>query len=277
MVPHHVVALSTLGISTALVLDVGYKEALAIPVVEAVTLLDSVQFAPLGGSIIHFRIMDELVQRKALIKVDGDEKVIEANLEETILEDIKIKTCFVTTFERGAVLAQQKLNENKQDEIECAIRNPPPDVKFPIRGNTILTVPGSLRESVSEVLFEMYGEEHTLPTLIIDAILSCPMDCRKPLASNIVLIGGSTMLAGFKHRLFKEIQHLAMQSKRYKELSFADSFKFHRLPCKENYASWLGASIFSTSDLLSMRSTTYEQYLKNDERIADWSTWIFAT
>lgn len=276
MIPSHVVALSTLGINSALVLDVGYKEATAIPVIDVVTLLDSVQFGPLGGNIIHYRIMDELIQRKAIIKENADEKIIEKPLEETILEDIKIKTCFVTNFERGAILAQQKLNDTKLTNIECSITNSPPSVCFPLYGNTILKVPGSLRESVCEVLFEMYGEEHTIPTLIIDAILRCPVDCRKVLASNIVLIGGTVMIPGFKHRLYKEIKHLSSKSERYKKLSFANDFKFHQLPCKENYASWLGASIFSTSDLLSMRSTTYEQYLKNNEKIHDWSTWIFA-
>ncbi|KAI2805816.1 Actin- protein 10 [Blomia tropicalis] len=273
VVAHHVVVLCTLGINTGLILDIGYKEATVIPIVDAVTLLDSVQFAPLGGKSIHYRIMDEIIQRKAEVK-DGDQmKHVETRLEESILEDIKIKTCFVTTIERGSILAQQKLNEQTSLKVDCSITKPPPAVRFPIGGNKILKIPGSLRESVCEVLFEMYGEEHTLPTLIIDAILSCPVDCRRQLASNIVLIGGTAMLPGFKHRLFKEIKHLTTNSKRYKQLSFANDFKFHKLPCKENYACWLGASIFATNDLLSMRSLTCEQYLRNNETIKDWSNY----
>lgn len=255
-----------------MVLDVGYKEATAIPVVEAVTLLDSVQFAPLGGKSIHYRVMDELIQRKAIVKENDQQRYVDKMLDEAILEDIKIKTCFVTTIERGSHLAQQKLTEqDTAPPVECSIQKPPPPVRFPIHGNKIITIPGSLRESVCEVLFEMYGEEHTLPTLIIDAILHCPMDCRRQLASNIVLIGGTSMLPGFKHRLFKEIKHLTTSSQRYKQLSFAGDFKFHMLPCKENYASWLGASIFATTDLLTMRSLTNEQYTKNNQPVNDWS------
>ena len=214
--------MSTLGINTGLVLDVGYNEAVAFTVVEGVTLLDSVRFAPLGGKSIHYRIMDELVQREAIIQENDVQRVVTGLLEEDILEEIKIKTCFVNTFERGSLLAQQKLDDREVPaDVECPITKPPPSARFPLYGNQILTVPGSLRESVCEVLFEMYGEEHTLPTLIIDAILSCPMDCRRQLASNIVVIGGTAMLPGLKHRLMKEIKHLTTNSERYKQVLFA--------------------------------------------------------
>ena len=275
LVPNHVMVLATLGINTGLVLDVGYKEATAIPIVESVTLLDLVKFAPLGSKSIHYRINDELIQRNAIILENGQESPVGDSLSETILEDIKIKTCFVTTIERGSHLVYQKLSDEaksqKQPPVECSITRPPPAVRFPVEGNKLLKIPGSLRESVCEVLFEMYGEEHTLPTLVIDAILSCPVDCRRQLASNIVLVGGTVMLPGFKHRLFQEIKHLTTNSERYKQLSFAGDFKFHKLPCKENYGNWLGASIFATSDLLLMRSITSEQY-KASQRVTDWSS-----
>lgn len=275
LVPNHVMVLATLGINTGLVLDVGYKEATAIPIVESVTLLDLVKFAPLGSKSIHYRINDELIQRNAIIRENGVETPVGDSLSEAILEDIKIKTCFVTTIERGAHLVYQKLSDEvksqKQPPVECSITRPPPAVRFPVEGNKILKIPGSLRESVCEVLFEMYGEEHTLPTLVIDAILSCPVDCRRQLASNIVLVGGTVMLPGFKHRLFQEIKHLTTNSQRYKQLSFAGDFKFHKLPCKENYGNWLGASIFATSDLLHLRAITSEQY-KESKKVTDWSS-----
>lgn len=199
------------------------------------------------------------------------------HLDESVLEDIKVKTCFVTTYQRGSYLAQQKCdNSGDLASSSCPIKNPPPNILFHLNGNQILTIPGDLRESVCEVMFEMYGEEHTLPTLIIDLILKCPRDVRKQLASNIVLIGGTAMLAGFKHRLVEELIHLSTNSQRYqsKALSFTNDFKVHALPCKANVASWLGASIFASSELLAMRSVTYEQFVKNNCKIADWSEWI---
>nr|XP_027203016.1 actin-related protein 10-like [Dermatophagoides pteronyssinus] len=282
-VPNHVVVMATLGINTALVFDIGYAEAIAIPIYEGITILDSVQFAPLGGKSLHLRIMDELIRRKPTFHQDGENvEINETTIDESNLEDIIFRTCFVTTFERGSQLAQQKLTNKDEEEstddddrIQCSIKRPPPSVRYPFGGNKFLQIPGSLRESVCEVLFEMYGEEHTLATLIIDSILKCPLDCRRRLAQNIVLIGGTSMISGLKHRLYKEIEYLTTKSERYKPINFSNDFQFHQLPCKENYASWLGASIWATTDLLSMRSITAEQFVKNNDTISDWSNFDF--
>lgn len=53
LVPSHLVAVSTLGVSTALVLDVGYKEATLIPVYEGVPVLKAWQALPLAGQAVH--------------------------------------------------------------------------------------------------------------------------------------------------------------------------------------------------------------------------------
>ncbi|CAG2107323.1 unnamed protein product [Medioppia subpectinata] len=270
IVPQHLVCLATLGVSTALVLDVGYNEAIAIPVIEGVTAVDGLQFAPLGGKSIHFRIMDELIQRRATIRYTNEEEsVISEPLDETLLEDIKTRTCFVAPFERGVQLSQQKVDFKEGS----AITGPPNDIKYPLDGQRVLHIPGSLRESVCEVLFEMYGDEHTIPTLIIDAILKCSVDSRRQLASNIIVIGGTSMLAGFRHRLFQELKSLAKSNRFVSKLHF-DDFKLHENPCPANYNSWLGAAIFASTDIVSTRSVTLEQFIKNKETISDWSDWF---
>lgn len=53
LVPSHLVAVSTLGLSTALVLDVGYKEATLIPICEGVPVLKAWQALPLAGKAVH--------------------------------------------------------------------------------------------------------------------------------------------------------------------------------------------------------------------------------
>lgn len=51
--PSHVVALYTLGINTALVLDIGYQEAVAIPVYEGIPILKAWQALPLGSKVVE--------------------------------------------------------------------------------------------------------------------------------------------------------------------------------------------------------------------------------
>lgn len=51
--PSHLATISTLGIDTALVLDVGYQEATLIPIFEGIPILKAWQALPLGGQIVH--------------------------------------------------------------------------------------------------------------------------------------------------------------------------------------------------------------------------------
>lgn len=51
--PTHLATISTLGIDTALVLDVGYQEATLIPIFEGIPVLKAWQALPLGGQVVH--------------------------------------------------------------------------------------------------------------------------------------------------------------------------------------------------------------------------------
>lgn len=49
----HLVAISTLGTETALVLDVGYEEAVLIPIFEGIPVLKAWQALPLASRAVH--------------------------------------------------------------------------------------------------------------------------------------------------------------------------------------------------------------------------------
>lgn len=66
---------------------------------------------------------------------------------------------------------------------------------------------------------------------------------RRPLAANIVLIGGMSMTPGLKFRLLQELKS-HVKRPRYLEKFKFDTFKFHKLITKENYASWLGGNLY---------------------------------
>lgn len=56
-VPSHLVALMTLGVSTGLVLDLGYKEATLMPIYEGVVVFQAWQALPLGGRLIERHVL----------------------------------------------------------------------------------------------------------------------------------------------------------------------------------------------------------------------------
>lgn len=85
--PSHCASLFTLGISTALVLDVGYKEAILIPVSEGVPVLRLWQAMPLAGEAVEKQI-------KTIVDVG---QLSEDESLDRIAEDIK-GNIFYNTF-----------------------------------------------------------------------------------------------------------------------------------------------------------------------------------
>ena len=53
ILPSHLVTISTLGVETALILDVGYEEATLIPVFEGIPVLKAWQALPLASRAVH--------------------------------------------------------------------------------------------------------------------------------------------------------------------------------------------------------------------------------
>lgn len=246
--PTHLVAISTLAVETAIVVDLGYKEATVIPVYSGVQVLNSWQAQPLGAEAVH----DEI---KANLILNG---VKEEILSDRVIEDIKVRTCFVTKHSRASAY---KANEPLQ---------PCPDVEYPIDGYDVIKIPGLLREIAFEVLFPEDNDRLGLPYIILDAILKCPLDTRKELAENILLIGGTASALGITARLKAELTKL-ISSNYYKDRLFIQEVKFHTAPSKPNFTAWLGGSIYSSTDLIT-NSITRENYLKTS-KIPDWTTY----
>ena len=53
VLPSHLVSLSSLAVDTAMVVDVGYKEAVVIPVGYGLPIVQAWQALPLGAEAIH--------------------------------------------------------------------------------------------------------------------------------------------------------------------------------------------------------------------------------
>uniref|UniRef100_A0A3Q3JVY4 Actin related protein 10 n=1 Tax=Monopterus albus TaxID=43700 RepID=A0A3Q3JVY4_MONAL len=226
--PSHLMAIMTLGISSALVMDCGYTETLVLPVYECTPILPAWEALPLGGKAIY-------------------------------------KTCFVSDLQRGLKIQEAKFNLDGTAERPA----PPPDVDYPLDGEKILHVKGSIRDSVMEMLFEQDNEEKSVASLILDTLVKCPIDTRKVLSENLVVIGGTAMLPGFLHRLLAEIR-LLVEKPKYSNVLASKSFRIHAPPAKPNCTAWLGGAIFGAlQDILGSRSVSRDYYNQTG-RIPDW-------
>lgn len=176
-----------------------------------------------------------------------------------------MRTCFVSDLQRGLKIQEAKFNLEGTAERPT----PPPDVDYPLDGEKILHIKGSIRDSVMEILFEQDNEEKSVASLILDALVKCPIDTRKVLSENIVVIGGTAMLPGFLHRLLAEIR-LLVEKPKYRDVLASKSFRIHAQPAKPNCTAWLGGAIFGAlQDILGSRSVSRDYYNQTG-RIPDW-------
>ena len=83
----------------------------------------------------------------------------------------------------------------------------------------------------------------------------CPIDTRKQLAENLVVIGGTSMLPGFLHRLLAEIRYLVEKPK-YKKTLATKTFRIHTPPAKANCVAWLGGKNFFVCSGLTLQHLT---------------------
>uniref|UniRef100_M3Y3S8 Actin related protein 10 n=1 Tax=Mustela putorius furo TaxID=9669 RepID=M3Y3S8_MUSPF len=270
LAPSHLMALLTLGINSAMVLDCGYRESLVLPIYEGIPVLNCWGALPLGGKALHKELETQLLEQCTVDTGAAKEQSLPSvmgSIPEGVLEDIKVRTCFVSDLKRGLKIQAAKFNIDGNTERP----SPPPNVDYPLDGEKILHVLGSIRDSVVEILFEQDNEEKSVATLILDSLIQkqCPIDTRKQLAENLVVIGGTSMLPGFLHRLLAEIRYLVEKPKYNKALG-TKTFRIHTPPAKANCVAWLGGAIFGAlQDILGSRSVSKEYYNQTG-RIPDW-------
>uniref|UniRef100_A0AAQ5ZRA9 Actin related protein 10 n=1 Tax=Amphiprion ocellaris TaxID=80972 RepID=A0AAQ5ZRA9_AMPOC len=253
--PSHLMAIMTLGINSALVMDCGHTETLVLPVYECTPILPAWEALPLGGK-----------PEKCFNNVSSDLPVFRLYIRVLFVVWFPaVRTCFVSDLQRGLKIQEAKFNLDGTAERPA----PPPDVDYPLDGEKILHVKGSIRDSVMEILFEQDNEEKSVASLILDALVKCPIDTRKVLSENLVVIGGTAMLPGFLHRLLAEIR-LLVEKPKYSDVLASKSFRIHAPPAKPNCTAWLGGAVFGAlQDILGSRSVSRDYYNQTG-RIPDW-------
>lgn len=140
-------------------------------------------------------------------------------------------------------------------------------------GEQFILLDSLAREGAGELLWQMDQDGISIASMVLDAVLSCPVDCRRELASNLLIVGGVSMMPGFKARLAQELKHLLSLPK-YDASCKISQFRIHQPPAKPNLTTWLGGAIFGATDVVITRSLTREQYLK-DPAVPDWANLRF--
>lgn len=265
--PSHLLSMLTIGCNIGLVMDVGYQETLVVPVYEGIPIMKGWQTIPFAGKAIESRIKTQLMEHGTISIPEQQHEAVSSVpdvITEEILEDIKVRCCFVTEYSRG----QQIQDVTMRGAHANTLPPPPPDTDYPLDGGSLLNVTGRLREHTCEVLFEQDNDETSIATLMLESLVKCPIDTRKALASNVLVIGGTAMMPGFYHRLQLELTNL-LKKPVYSQQLGVKNFKFHKAPAKENYTAWLGGALIGALETLPAKSLSRDVYLQKG-KLPDW-------
>ena len=133
---------------------------------------------------------------------DGEfEKFEEQGIElaESTIEDIKVRLCFVPDLTRGQQIQQIRQDASSVSGLSTFLKKSVPSVDYTMSlgiGESVLKVDGQTREGASEILFEQDRDRLSISTMILDALIAAPLDTRKELARNIVIVGGTASQLG---------------------------------------------------------------------------------
>ncbi|CAG5122468.1 unnamed protein product, partial [Candidula unifasciata] len=168
--PSHLLSMLTIGCNVGLVMDVGYQETLVVPVFEGIPIMKGWQTIPFAGKAIESRIKTQLMEHGTISTPEQQHEAVSTIpdvITEEILEDIKVRCCFVTEYSRG----QQIQDVTMRGAHANTLPPPPPDTDYPLDGGSLLNVTGRLREHTCEVLFEQDNDETSIATLVLESLV----------------------------------------------------------------------------------------------------------
>merc|ERR1712012_1039555 len=141
-----------------------------------------------------------------------------------IVRDVKEKLCYIAL--------------DYDTELKSTAESSDKEKTYELPDGNIITV-GAERFRCAEVLFQpgFIGKEASgIHDTSFQSIMKCDVDIRKDLYSNVVLSGGTTMLAGVGERMTKELTALAPSTMKIKVVA----------PPERKYSVWIGGSILSS-------------------------------
>jgi len=134
------------------------------------------------------------------------------------------------------------------------------DKNFTLPDKRVITVPGTVRMTAPELLFqpELNGKS-VLPIhkLAWQSVQASDIDVRKDLCKNIILSGGTTMYEGLPDRLKNEIVSLAPAGSEIRVIAAAD----------RKYAVWKGGSTLASLSTFASSWVTAEDYAEHGASI----------
>jgi len=238
---------------TGLVVDSGEGSTNVIPIADGFVISSAIREIPLAGKDVTQFVSDMLTDRGENIPA-----VERKDAARTIKEDYSYLV-------RDVVAEYGKFDSN-------------PAKKFAVLPGKNIQI-GYERFLAPELFFhpEIFSTTVTksLPTIVDEAILQCPIDTRRRLYSNICLSGGSTTFKYFRDRMELDLQTIV--DTRLQAIAARQGAQKSTLPVcinsaadwktlgdrrkdSQRYAAWIGGSMLASTPTFSTLCKTKADY-----------------
>ena len=242
------------GLMTTLVVDAGWHQVRVLAMSNGSYLREYYTTQSIGSLQICGELQDKVISTMPMERKSSADELFDARSLRTdtltgatnfdMLEDMLIKCCLI---QEGDV----------------------PSVDYTLlHTNTTVSVDGPSRSAPRHILFQATG---SVASCVLDAVLKCPIDSRKMLLQNIVVVGGTSMIPGFRVQLHSEMRMLIQQEKQYAMLQpLLDQINLVTLHFKPNMIVWCGASVYSTFDVVKNHCITRQEFEARNGHLPDW-------
>ncbi|KAK9457950.1 actin family [Dipodascopsis uninucleata] len=248
-----VLALYASGRTTGLVLDAGDGVCHAVPIYEGFAVTNAVRRVDVAGR--------EVTDQLAVLLRKHAGITMHTSAEREIVRQIKEKMCYVAADLRKEEREARKNEMTSVTKSAGAIGSVTKlsADEFVLPDGNILRL-GAERFRAPEVLFDpsILGLEYPgYPDMLEECLGRTDVDLRRPLYSNIVLSGGSTLLRGFGDRMLAEMKTRAPRDVKLRIYA----------PPERKYSTWIGGSILAGLSTFRKMWVSVEEWHENPELI----------
>eukprot|EP00116_Pleurobrachia_bachei_P003863 sb/3464125/ len=213
--------------TTALIVDIGHDVTEVTPIHEGFVLIHQARRSGISGRTID----DKLSELMSEVTVSGSRRMLsDTPNEREIITDLKEKLCKVKCYPDDLVtIAKYTLPDGSQIVLDEEVYNAPEALFNPF-------LVGSSAIGLSQLIF--------------DTVMGCPIDTRRELFGNILLIGGTSQLDQLPDRLDNDLGKLVPSSV---EINLV-------IPEEPQTCTWHGGSSFAGLHQFAEKLFTRQMY-----------------
>ncbi|KAJ2859826.1 hypothetical protein GGH94_005881 [Coemansia aciculifera] len=260
--PGSVAALMTCGsVRAGLVIDCGHRTVSVTPVYEARALPPYATSTPLAGSALFDNLRGLLQNYARFTPASGDGKDMECLsdlLSDSVVTHVMTKMLLASPIAppekmraslgvvgRNDCVLSDELVSFYESSSTCtgAVTKLTIDTEWYGRG--LLVFPSWIRERAAEPLFcgDPAADHQSIPDAIVQCVGRVPVDTRRALIANVLVIGGVADLPGFRHRLLHDIVARLRRDSRWAALAADAALADDSQAFAPSDRSWTGASL----------------------------------